>query len=170
MQITLELIKKEHKEILRNLLEKYLYEFSQYVDIGDGINDLGLFGYDHLDMYWNDSGRFPYFIKVDGRLAGFAMVSAYPITGTEVDFKMSEFFIIYQYRKSGVAAYCVNLLFEMHKGKWSILFHPDNVISKKFWLRTIDQYTNGNYQQVTKEQVSYQGTPPTTLVFDTDQN
>ena len=32
MDIKIELVKKEEKEILRNLLEKYNYEFSQYDD------------------------------------------------------------------------------------------------------------------------------------------
>lgn len=163
MQITLELVKKQEKEILRNLLEKYLYEFSQYIDIGDGINDLGLFGYDYLDAYWNDSGRFPYFIKVDGKLAGFAMVSNVPTTEVEIDFKMSEFFVIYQYRKTGVAGYCAKCIFDMHKGKWSISFHPNNVASKKFWLKIVEKYTSGNYKQITKEQEN----SPSILLFDT---
>jgi len=165
MQITLELIKREQKEILRNLLEKYEYEFSQYT--GDDINELGLYGYDYLDTYWNDPGRFPYFIKVDQKLAGFAMVCDYPISGTQTDFTMSEFFVIYKYRKSGVANYCVTHLFEKHRGKWGLMFHPENIISKKFWLKTVNQYTLGNYQQIENEQAHYNGTLASILLFDT---
>lgn len=44
MKIELLEVAKEQKEILRNLLEKYDYEFSQY-DMRD-VNDLGLYGYE----------------------------------------------------------------------------------------------------------------------------
>jgi len=40
MDITIESVKKEEKEILKNLLEKYEYEFSQYNNLD--VNELGL--------------------------------------------------------------------------------------------------------------------------------
>lgn len=54
MNIELVAIDVNEKEILRNLLEKYDYEFSQY-DQRD-VNDLGLYGYDYLDNYWTEEG------------------------------------------------------------------------------------------------------------------
>jgi Predicted acetyltransferase len=71
MDIIIEPVKKEEKEILRNLLEKYNYEFSQYN--GLDINNLGLYGYDYLDSYWTEENRFPFFIKINNKLAGFIM-------------------------------------------------------------------------------------------------
>ena len=64
MRIELVQVRKEEKEVLRNLLEKYDYEFSQY-DLRD-VNALGLYGYDWLDCYWTEERRWPFFIKVDG--------------------------------------------------------------------------------------------------------
>ena len=46
------------KEILRNLLEKYDYEFSQY-DNRD-VNKLGLYGYKYLDNYWTEKNRWAF--------------------------------------------------------------------------------------------------------------
>ena len=40
MDITIESVKKEEKEILKNLLEKYEYEFSQYNNLD--VNELGV--------------------------------------------------------------------------------------------------------------------------------
>jgi hypothetical protein len=48
-------IKMTQKEIVRNLLEKYLYEFSQYR--GTDVNDLGLYGFPYLDNYWTEKNR-----------------------------------------------------------------------------------------------------------------
>jgi len=56
MNITIEFVKKEEKEILRNLLEKYNYEFFQYN--GLDVNEYGLYGYDYLDCYWTEKKGF----------------------------------------------------------------------------------------------------------------
>ena len=73
MDILIELVKKEEKEILKNLMEKYRYEFSQYDDLDT--NNLGLYGYDYFDNYWTENNRFPFFIKVNNKLAGFIMIN-----------------------------------------------------------------------------------------------
>lgn len=56
----------DDKEILKNLLKKYDYEFSQY-DNRD-VNSIGLYGYKYLDYYWTEDKRWAFFIKVDGNL------------------------------------------------------------------------------------------------------
>lgn len=60
----------DDKEILRNLLEKYQYKFSQW-DNRD-VNRLGLYGHDYLDNYWTEPNRWAFFILSGSRLAGFA--------------------------------------------------------------------------------------------------
>ena len=55
MHIQIEQADKDNKETIRNLLEKYNYEFSQY-DRHD-LNKLGLYGYDYLDNYWTEKNR-----------------------------------------------------------------------------------------------------------------
>ena len=64
MQVRLRQIGVDEKEILRNLLEKYDYEFSQW-DQRD-VNALGLYGYGYLDNYWTEEKRYTFFIEVDG--------------------------------------------------------------------------------------------------------
>ena len=56
----------EDREILMNLLEKYLYEFSQYEETE--VNVLGLYGYEYLDYYFVEPNRWAYFMKVEGKL------------------------------------------------------------------------------------------------------
>ena len=55
MKIDMVPVGKDEKEILRNLLEKYDYEFSQY-NLRD-VNPLGLYGYNYLDNYWTEENR-----------------------------------------------------------------------------------------------------------------
>ena len=75
MKLELVPVSVDEKEILRNLMEKYDYEFSQYLDID--VNPLGLYGYNYFDCYWTEDTRHPFFIKADGKLAGFVMVGNY---------------------------------------------------------------------------------------------
>ena len=49
MKIEIIAVQRDEKEILRNLMEKYDYELSQYG--GDDVNKLGLYGFDYLDNY-----------------------------------------------------------------------------------------------------------------------
>ncbi|MDR0322426.1 MAG: GNAT family N-acetyltransferase [Treponema sp.] len=144
MYITIEPIQKEEKEILKNLLEKYNYEFSQYDDID--VNNLGLFGYDYLDSYWTEENRYPFFIKVDGKLAGFVLINDHPEIKIETNYSVAEFFVVYKYRKHGVGKYAAKYILNKFKGKWQVKVHPKNKISEHFWRKIIDEYTNGNYE------------------------
>lgn len=145
-QIELVEVTVEEKEILKNLLEKYDYEFSQY-DHRD-VNALGYYGYDYLDYYWTEEGRYPFFIKVDGKLAGFVMVGNYMEVFKDANYNMAEFFVMYKYRNQGVGTYAANKIFEMFKGVWELKRHPKNTASVKFWDKVIREYTNGKYMEV----------------------
>ena len=103
MNIELVVVERDEKEILRNLMEKYDYEMSQYGN--DDVNKLGLYGFDYFDNYWQEGAkRWAYFIKVDGKLAGFAMfISDYfYLKDKKSDYMMNDFFVMYKYRGLGV--------------------------------------------------------------------
>ncbi len=151
MKVTLRQVTLQEKEILRNLLEKYDYEFSQY-DRRD-VNALGLYGYDYLDNYWTEENRWAYFILVQPnpqespQLAGFVMVNNLPeVEGRETDFQMAEFFVLYKYRRAGVGRQAFLQTMALHKGQWQLKRHPKNLASVRFWDRVIAEYTHGNYE------------------------
>lgn len=146
MRIELVQVRKEEKEVLRNLLEKYDYEFSQY-DLRD-VNALGLYGYDWLDCYWTEERRWPFFIKVDGQLAGFVMVNDYPETDEPCDYCLSEFFVLYKYRRAGVESFAARSVWDRFHGSWQLKLHPKNLPSVHFWQKAVFSYTNGNYRLV----------------------
>lgn len=167
--VELRLVNKEEKEILRNLLEKYDYEFSQYTKVD--INNLGLFGYDYLDYYWTEKNRFPYFILVDGKLAGFVLVNDFPVVeNIKTDFCLSEFFVLYKYRKQGVGSIAAKKAFDLHRGKWQLKRHPHNIASVYFWDKVVSEYTNGNYKLVNAypdKKVDFEdGTPADVFFFE----
>jgi predicted acetyltransferase len=167
MDISIVPVKKEEKEILRNLLEKYDYEFSQY-DNRD-VNDLGLYGYDYLDNYWTEKNKFPFFIKVNNILAGFVMVNDYPEVKLDTNYSISEFFVLYKYRKMGIGKYVVKYILNKYKGKWQLKYHPKNEVSKLFWNKIIDECTKGKYEIIKdlSEAIYEDGTIGYVLVFET---
>lgn len=131
MEVEIVEIKEEEKEVLLNLIEKYLYEFSQWEKTD--VNVEGNYGYEYLDCYFEEENRYPYFIKVDGKLAGFAMISDYPEVPEETtDYCLSEFFMMYKYRRGGVGRKAVNSVLDKHHGKWQLKRHPHNTVSVKF--------------------------------------
>jgi len=147
MIVELKQVTVDEKEILKNLLEKYDYEFSQW-DKRD-VNKIGLYGYQYLDYYWNEAKRWAYFILVDDKLAGFAMIIDLPeVDDRDTDYQMAEFFVLHKYRRSGVGKQAFFKVLNIHKGKWQLKRHPANLDSVCFWDKVINEYTNGRYELV----------------------
>lgn len=146
MDIKLVPVEIDDREVLKNLLEKYDYEFSQY-DNRD-VNKLGLYGYDYLDYYWAEKNRWAFFIMMNGKLAGFAMVNDFPEVKEDTDYCMSEFFVMYKYRGRGVGKYAAIKVFDMFHGKWQLKRHPKNIGSVHFWDSVVNEYTKGDYRLV----------------------
>ncbi len=146
------------KDVLNNLLEKYLYGFSQWekTDLGED----GLYHYEWTDAYLTEARRYPYFIRVDGKLAGFVLISDYPeVPEDTTDFCLSEFFILHKYRRNGCGRSAVFQVLDRHHGRWQLKCHPHNLASVCFWSRVIDEYTGGRFRLVKSypnEEVNYE--------------
>ena len=112
--------KKEDRDTVMNLLEKYLYEFSQWEKTD--VNDKGLYGYEYLDCYFEE----------------------------KTDFCLSDFFIMNKYRRKGYGKEAVFQVLNMHHGKWQLKRHPHNIGSVHFWNNVIAEYTKGNFRLVEK--------------------
>src|SRR5712692_1535448 len=83
----------EQESILANLLELYAHDFSEFHNLELG--DDGRFGYERLPLYWSEPDRYPFLIKVDGRLAGLALVKkGSELSDNDAVWDMAEFFIV----------------------------------------------------------------------------
>ena len=78
MNIRIDPILIEQKSVLVQMLELYQYDFSEFSN--DDINEYGYFGYGHIDDYWNEKGRHPFFIRVENLQDWFWCVPAVNIT------------------------------------------------------------------------------------------
>ncbi len=101
MDVTLHLMSVDEKALLIRLMELYSYEFTAFSN--DDINEYGYYGYDHIDDYWNENGRFPYLIRADGKIAGFALICPHCDYREEPDARcFGEFFVMLKYRRMGI--------------------------------------------------------------------
>ncbi|WP_309118148.1 GNAT family N-acetyltransferase [Paenibacillus sp.] len=136
----------EKKAILRNLMELYQYDMSQFEDDCDNdVNEYGLYDYKYLDHYWTEEGRYPFFVIVSEKLAGFVLIREITVADdTEPKFSIAEFFIMKKYQRKGIGKAVANELFAMFKGKWSVAWLKKNLPAKAFWTRTISEFSNGS--------------------------
>lgn len=163
--IEIEAVKEEQREILAHLIELYEYDFSEYED--SDVNAYGLYGYSYLDYYWTENNRYAYFIKVNGKLAGFAMVCGYCYVSKDSEtLFMSEFFIMKKYRRQGIGKYAAKEVLQKHPGKWELTVHPKNPISHNFWKRVITEIAQDEMKVVEQVPDVYDDALATAYLFE----
>lgn len=150
MNIQIEPILIEQKSVFIQLMNLYNYDFSEfeYTDI----NDYGYFNYSYTDHLWTESNRYPFFIRVDGKLAGFIIVKNNSEQRLRyIDDKnahhINEFFVMKKYRRNGVGSFAAKAAFDKFRGKWEVCQLPNNLPARKFWKSAISEYTQNDYQE-----------------------
>lgn len=146
MMVSVECAPASARDTLANLLELYLYEFSD-LD-GREIGEDGRFGYPALDAYWQQPGRYPFLIRVEGKLAGFALVAEQRlIDGASPGHLIAEFFILRAFRRRGVGSAAAVQLFDRFPGPWWVGEHSLNLPAQAFWRAVIGRYTGGRFHE-----------------------
>ncbi|CAM2973434.1 GNAT family N-acetyltransferase [Paenibacillus taichungensis] len=136
----------QQKSTLRNLMELYKYDFSEYDP--EDVNENGLYEYVYLDHYWTEAGRHPFLFRVEGQLAGFALIREIESEqGTSV-YEMAEFFVMKKYRKLGVGAQAAIHVFNLFPGTWKIAEMETNEPAQIFWRKVIARFTDNKYQEL----------------------
>ena len=139
------------RPVLRRLMELYLYDFSEF-DLAD-VGPHGLYEYPYLDHYWTEPNRYPFLLRVEERLAGFALVTRYNYLTGERDpdhgaaWIIAEFFVMRKYRQQGVGQAAALQLFDRFPGAWQVAQLRENTPASAFWRKVIDLYTHGQYQE-----------------------
>ena len=162
MKIELVEVEETEKSVLRQLMELYAYDFSEF-DQAD-VNEHGYYGYSYFDCYWTEDARHPFFIKVDGELAGFVLISDYCYVLKDAGARsVSEFFVMRKYRRKGVGQFVACQVFDKFPGKWEVIQHEDNEPSKVFWGKVIGEYTTEDFQRTEVDTEWWHGQA---LIFD----
>jgi predicted acetyltransferase len=137
----------DDRVVFEHLLELYRYDFSVYD--GADVDVRGIYGYPYLDRYFLDPDRHPFLVRVDGRVAGFALVRS----GDPHD--MAEFFVMRKYRRDGTGMHVARNLFARFPGNWQVRQLQANEPAQAFWRRAIpvpfveDEWEQGPMQRFT---------------------
>lgn len=156
VHVELQPARLEEKPALRQLLELYSYDFSEFSD--DEVDEHGLFGYPYLDHYWTEPDRYPFLVRVNGQLAGLALVrmaSYFPDRASSIC--IAEFFVMRRYRRRGVGTRVAKLLFEHFHGHWEIAQTVQNVAAQAFWRKVISDYTGGDFSETVLNSETWRG-------------
>jgi len=135
----------EHKPVIRNLMQFYIYDFSGFVDLD--VNGDGLFPpYKGLNEYWSDKDRFPYIIQKGNTYIGFALVR-WVASEQKKYYSMAEFFILKKYRREGIGRSIAMQLFDLYPGNWEVFQRESNLPAQLFWQDVINAYTKGDFTE-----------------------
>lgn len=146
MKVTIEKVSFADKPVFSNLMQLYLYDSSEYD--GWDITEHGFFRYGYIDHYWTEDGRYPFFIRVNGRLAGCAMIrTVFGPTRADNYYSMAEFFIMRKYRGQGVGKVTALKFLDMFQGNWHIGQTSGNKPAQAFWRKLIGNYTAGSFSE-----------------------
>jgi predicted acetyltransferase len=129
------------RRLIECLMQFYIYEFT-WIEPSCSIqmrcDDQDCYPpFADLDRYWRTEGFHPLLIRVEGRLAGFALINTHSRHGEKVELNMAEFFIAREHRGRGVATEAVRLILAQYPGRWEIAVAEHNVAAKMFWSRTL---------------------------------
>jgi predicted acetyltransferase len=137
------------KETIKNLMQFYFYDFSEFVEAYVG--DDGLFDeYTYLNAYWEEKERFPYLIEKEGKIAGFILVREVREECKHY-WSIAEFFIMKKVRLSGLGKHAAHQVFQNHKGNWEVFQIEKNKPAQAFWRKVISDYTGGRFVERTEE-------------------
>ncbi len=137
-------------ETLNNLYQLYLYDFSIYLhddpcgQIGeDGLYDPGF----EMARYFEAPGYWPYLSRIDGKLAGFALVTEQVQHRVGPGRLIEDFFVLRYYRRRGLGRSMALQLFDTFRGYWEISQIASNEPAHAFWCKVIGEYTQGRYRE-----------------------
>jgi predicted acetyltransferase len=131
---------RDQQPILANLLELYIYDFSELLHLQ--LNESGRFGYPDLPLYWSEPGRHPILVSIDGLPAGFALVrKGSRISGNTDVWDMAEFFVVRGHRRRGVGKQAAGTVWRQFPGEWEIRVIEANLSAVHFWAEAIKLFT-----------------------------
>lgn len=131
---------------IENLMQFYNYDLSEWCPVE--FSPTGHYALRPKDAYWAKLSVRPYLAKIDGEIAGFAVVDD-EVQDPGTEFNLGYFFLGRRYRGSGAAQDLLRLLFERHPGRWEVYFFASNLPAARFWPKAIARQTKATDVTVT---------------------
>src|SRR5437867_13206297 len=72
MRVEVEKAAEGARQTIWNLMQLYFHDMTEFSP--REVDNQGLFAYQYFDSYWSDGDRYPFLIRADSAIAGFALV------------------------------------------------------------------------------------------------
>ncbi|SMG34807.1 GNAT family N-acetyltransferase [Paenibacillus aquistagni] len=149
MEAALVPVTQANKDVLANVYQFYDYDFSPFTN--QDVNSNGQFEV-NIDYYWEGDGRWnPFFIMVNGSIAGFLVVL---FENMDVDpdprHVIYDFMILQKYRRAGIGRQAALQAFGMYNAHWAVAQMDNNTPAIYFWRNVIQHFTGGRYTETYK--------------------
>ena len=169
IKISLHEVKKSEKHIIQNLAAFYIYDMSRYCGQLPGWKtpEDGQFSCFDLSKYWEKPNRYPFFIRVNKELAGFALIHKIGTTD-DIDWTIGEFFVVAKFQMKGIGRLVAHKLLTQFHGKWEVMQIPENVAAIRFWEKIISEHTQDNYSKIEKVVKQPKPHPMVVMAFYSD--
>jgi predicted acetyltransferase len=128
---------ESERPLIERLLDSYLRELSAHRDTSAGARDA--VGYRHLPYYWLEADRFPFTLRSNGQVAGFALLRRVARAGTPV-MHLAEFYVSPAFRRRGIGRTAVTALWDRYPGPWELQVHVGNAPARAFWRGCIEAH------------------------------
>lgn len=138
----------ERARALSNLFQLYVHDFSEW---GNGeawgvIGEDGRFPPYRLEPFFRRPDRSAHLVRVDGELAGFALIDPDSHSGEPADFNMAEFFVVRKHRRNGVGRAAALALIGARPGVWEIAVVRKNLAAQPFWRGVAAEAATGGVE------------------------
>lgn len=134
--LTLEPVPEARADVLDRLFQLYAHDWSEHLPLP--LRDDGRFSVSVSEEWWTARDRWPFFLRDEGALVGFALVSrGSRVGGPSTVMDLGEFFVVRGARRRGVGAAAVRALFARFPGAWEVRVRRSNGPARAFWTRVL---------------------------------
>jgi len=141
---------KDHMPVIQNMARFYAYDLSKscgFYELYDwSFPENGLYEAIDLSKYWEEPNRYPFLIRVDNEIAGFALINKIARL-PNTDWNMGEFFIVGKFQGKGIGKRVAFELFDKFPGQWEVMQMPPNTPAIKFWKKVIADYSHNQFDE-----------------------
>ena len=138
---SLQIVRNNKKEEMRNYLNEYLIELKEFDDTIK-FNKKGEPIYKYFDDYFIDKDRYPIYFIIDNNISGIALVRE-----LEIGYEIAEFYVLKEYRRDGNALVFINMIFNLFDGDFSFSTRLENKRAIKFWDKVSSDYRDVKISQ-----------------------
>lgn len=136
----IQIVPLSRMEEMRKYFYDYLVELSEF-DPNIKFDEKGVPIYKWFDCYWDNKDRFPFYLIVNNKIAGLAMIR-------ELDnmlYDIAEFYVCPQFRKDGNAIWFATELTNLFDGEFVFSTRFTNPRAIKFWGKFAKLFESNKY-------------------------